>query len=208
MGVTERKAREYKKREAEILKAAFNLFKKHGLENVTIDMIADVVEIGKGTIYTHFKSKHEIYAALFLQHLDDIENQINQIDETLPDVEKFREIIRVYINNWIKNKSAHQIFQKCMNHLTMENLGPKILEKVHYHHKRKHQQHIPLIKKAMEDGLLMDAAPEYIILIVSGLLQGISALLAEDHFDNQHIFDDPDGLFSFIEKFVIKGLTK
>ena len=49
MGVTERKAREYKKREAEILKAAFNLFKKHGLENVTIDMIADVVEIGKGT---------------------------------------------------------------------------------------------------------------------------------------------------------------
>ena len=66
MGIAERKIREFKRREEEILQAAFELFKKNGIENTTLEKIAQATEIGKGTIYKHFKSKHEIYAILFL----------------------------------------------------------------------------------------------------------------------------------------------
>ena len=62
MGVADRKKREFQQREADILKVAFALFEKNGVERVTINMIADKLEIAKGTVYKHFKSKDEIFA--------------------------------------------------------------------------------------------------------------------------------------------------
>ncbi len=55
-----RKVREFRRREQEILDTALKLFLEQGEDSVTVEMIADAVGIGKGTIYKHFKSKAEI----------------------------------------------------------------------------------------------------------------------------------------------------
>ena len=52
-----RKVREFRRREQEILDTALQLFLEQGEDSVTVEMIADRVGIGKGTIYKHFKSK-------------------------------------------------------------------------------------------------------------------------------------------------------
>ena len=88
MGIAERKAREFKRREEEILQASYDLFLEKGIENVTIEMIANEAEIGKGTIYKHFKSKHEILAWLFLQHADSQYRDLELIDQNLPMIER------------------------------------------------------------------------------------------------------------------------
>src|SRR5690606_18275407 len=46
-----RKAQEFRQREREILDAALALFLEQGEDRVTVEMIADRVGIGKGTIY-------------------------------------------------------------------------------------------------------------------------------------------------------------
>ena len=61
-----RKAREFARREEEILSAALECFSGEDWESVTVAQIADIVGIAKGTMYSHFASKHDIYARLTL----------------------------------------------------------------------------------------------------------------------------------------------
>ena len=67
-----RKVREFRRREQEILDSALRLFLEQGEDSVTVEMIADEVGIGKGTIYKHFKSKAEIYLRLMLDYERDL----------------------------------------------------------------------------------------------------------------------------------------
>jgi len=64
MGVSERKARDFARREQEILTSALALFDRATWETVTVEEIAARAEIGKGTIYKHFAGKDELIARL------------------------------------------------------------------------------------------------------------------------------------------------
>jgi AcrR family transcriptional regulator len=57
--------RERKKEEARtrIIETAIRLFAKHGMANVTVDHIADMADVGKGTIYNYFETKEDIIVA-------------------------------------------------------------------------------------------------------------------------------------------------
>ncbi|CAM5529738.1 hypothetical protein SSTU70S_00340 [Stutzerimonas stutzeri] len=52
-----RKVREFVVSEQEIFDIALQLFLDQGEDSVTVEMIADAVGIGKGTIYKHFQIK-------------------------------------------------------------------------------------------------------------------------------------------------------
>jgi AcrR family transcriptional regulator len=70
MGTKERKARDLESRRRLILSSATDLFVRRGLAGVTLDDIAAAIEFSKGTIYNHFGSKEEIFAAILLAQLD------------------------------------------------------------------------------------------------------------------------------------------
>lgn len=67
MGTMERKIKEKQKRKEDILEAALKLFSSKGFENTTVDKIAQICELAKGTIYLYFKSKDEIFYELLLK---------------------------------------------------------------------------------------------------------------------------------------------
>jgi AcrR family transcriptional regulator len=48
---------------AKIIATAVELFSRHGLPGVTVEHIADVADIGKGTIYNYFATKEDIVVA-------------------------------------------------------------------------------------------------------------------------------------------------
>jgi AcrR family transcriptional regulator len=48
---------------AKIITTAVELFSRHGLAGVTVEHIADVADIGKGTIYNYFATKEDIVVA-------------------------------------------------------------------------------------------------------------------------------------------------
>ncbi|HEV2420093.1 MAG TPA: TetR/AcrR family transcriptional regulator [Candidatus Acidoferrales bacterium] len=57
---------------ARIVSTAMDLFSRHGIANVTVDHIADVADIGKGTIYNYFQAKEDILVA----YMVDIERKV------------------------------------------------------------------------------------------------------------------------------------
>ena len=70
MGIQERKKRDFETRRTLILDTARRLFHRKGFGGVTLDEIALEIEFSKGTIYSHFASKEEIFAQILLGHLN------------------------------------------------------------------------------------------------------------------------------------------
>ena len=48
---------------AHILATAVRLFSSHGLENTTVEQVAEAADVGKGTIYNYFSTKEDIVVA-------------------------------------------------------------------------------------------------------------------------------------------------
>lgn len=67
MGILERKEREKEQRREEIITAAQKVFFEKGLPAATMDEIAEVAELSKGTLYLYYKSKEDLYLAVAMR---------------------------------------------------------------------------------------------------------------------------------------------
>lgn len=62
-----------------ILEVARQLFARKGLENTTINEIADISEYGRRTIYTYFKNKKEIYRAVISSEIESMHKALEEV---------------------------------------------------------------------------------------------------------------------------------
>jgi AcrR family transcriptional regulator len=60
----------YDGRAAKILDAAADLLIRHGYRRVTIEDIAVAAGIGKGTVYLHWRTREELFGAVFQREVD------------------------------------------------------------------------------------------------------------------------------------------
>ncbi|MDX1993283.1 MAG: TetR family transcriptional regulator [bacterium] len=58
-----------------LLETASRLFTENGVETVTMSQIAQAAQVGKGTLYRHFKDKTELCYALLDHEQRDLQNQ-------------------------------------------------------------------------------------------------------------------------------------
>jgi AcrR family transcriptional regulator len=64
---TEKSPDPFTEREARILDAAAELVQRWGYKKTTIDDIAKLADVGKGTIYLHWKTREDLFIALLLR---------------------------------------------------------------------------------------------------------------------------------------------
>ncbi len=81
MGVQERREREKHARQEAILEAARHVFFAKGLDQATIDDVAEQAELSKGTIYLYFKSKEDLYISVFIRGIEQLTQQLNALRE-------------------------------------------------------------------------------------------------------------------------------
>ncbi|HEY6274385.1 MAG TPA: TetR/AcrR family transcriptional regulator [Terriglobales bacterium] len=62
-----------------IIATAIELFARHGFEDVTVEHIADVVDLGKGTIYNYFKTKEDIVVAYMVKKERDVQARLPRL---------------------------------------------------------------------------------------------------------------------------------
>ena len=123
-----RKVREFRRREQEILDTALQLFLDQGEDSVTVEMIADAVGIGKGTIYKHFKSKAEIYLRLML----DYERDLNALLLS-EDVAKDKEALaRAYFEFRMRDPQRYRLFDRLEEKVVKGNQVPEMVEQLHH----------------------------------------------------------------------------
>jgi AcrR family transcriptional regulator len=107
-----RTRRERKKEEVRtrIIETAIRLFARHGMANVTVDHIADMADIGKGTVYNYFETKEDIVVA----YMAELEGKIQAKVQSM-NVEKGKslaEILTNFIRFQFQLKKKHYEFSR------------------------------------------------------------------------------------------------
>ncbi|MCP4296620.1 MAG: TetR/AcrR family transcriptional regulator, partial [Proteobacteria bacterium] len=173
MGIADRKAREFNRREEDIIQAAFNLFAEHGIEFVTIDMIAEEAEVGKGTIYKHFSSKNDIFAVLIVRQGQELLELLESVPWDAPVLAQIKKTMRVFWDMHIKDMRKFAVYRKCDQLLLMDDMAPEVLIKFEKQSNLKNEFIRSLIQKAIDEQIFKDESVDNLVAAAVGLFSGV-----------------------------------
>ncbi len=109
--------------ENRILKAALKQFGSKGFDRATVDSIARVAGIAKGTIYLYFKNKEAIYAGACVQQFDRLMEGMTAEISAAGSAEQKLTGIAQYLSSYIvKIRSSLPFFDIENIHLTAQTL--------------------------------------------------------------------------------------
>jgi AcrR family transcriptional regulator len=187
-----RKVQEFRQREANILVAALELFSEHGEDRVTVEMIADHVGIGKGTIYKHFRSKSEIYLRLMLDYERDLADLFQS-----PKISEDKEALsRAYFEFRMQDPGKYLLFSRLEDKLTKSSSEPEMLEELHRFRARNLESLTDLIKSRIDENKLEDVPSYFHYCAHWALVHGAAALYQSPFF--QEVIQDKDEFFAFL----------
>jgi AcrR family transcriptional regulator len=104
MGIQDRKERERKRRQEQILNAAIELIEDRGFEATTMDDIAERAELSKGTLYLYFDNKVSLFQAIKKRGLTSLHsNFLDIIQKDLTGAEIVKEMMFSFLNQIREN---------------------------------------------------------------------------------------------------------
>ena len=187
-----RRVREFKQREARILDIALELLLAFGEDKVTVEMIADKVNIGKGTIYKHFSTKAEIFLRLML----DYELEMAKLF-SLPEIAENKEALsRAYFEFRMQQPDKYLLFNRLEEKLVKANVIPEMIEELHRFRAKNLESLSGLITGRMDEGLLEDVPPYFHYCASWAFVHGAAVLYQSEFF--QDVIQDKDEFFRFM----------
>lgn len=94
----------------QILKAAVKVFSQKGFHEAKVDEIAQLADVGKGTVYEYFASKTELFQEMFKVGMQFyIDNMNNELKPGLTCQEKLVRIARLHIRFVVRYKDLARI---------------------------------------------------------------------------------------------------
>jgi len=160
-----------------ILAAAAQLFAAQPYHKVLLSEVAEMVGVGKGTLYTYFKNKEDLYfAVLYTGFSELVERLHKQVkDKTGTPVTKITAIIREIVDSAYKNPHRFEVMRAVPNTICLED-GK-------WDQKRKDMKRIiqSIIEEGINLGIFEDPHPELTARFIPGcvrsvMLQGIEAI--------------------------------
>src|SRR5690606_16862611 len=149
-------------RRQEILKAATKSFSLFGYKATTMEQVAKLANVGKGTIYTFFKNKEELFDEIITKLISDMEEAATKaIDEN----KSFRENLHQTLYKMLEFRLEHQLTIKLFQE--GRDIGTPVVQEV----MQKLEQSILLfiqekIKRAIQKGEIKQCDPEITAFII------------------------------------------
>jgi AcrR family transcriptional regulator len=98
-------------RQEEILKAATAVFAVYGYPNTDVQAIADMVGVGKGTVYRYFPTKQDLFFAAVDRGLQRLQEQLKTVKVGISDpVEQMKASIRAFFKFFESNSELVELF--------------------------------------------------------------------------------------------------
>ncbi len=95
-----------------IFQAAIKVFSEDGYHRATMDKIALVSGVGKGSLYRYFKSKEDLLSELLSEKYEEIIKQFNIIFSKEPDpIRQIEELIRFWVSFIEENHEVYTLIQ-------------------------------------------------------------------------------------------------
>lgn len=192
---TRRKIEKFRQREQRILDAALELLIEHGEESVTVEQIANHVDIGKGTIYKHFISKVEIYMRL----LFDYERQLlDRLKQAIKEAEAgdYAAPARAYFESRMSDPTKDRLFQRLEEKIVALKQAPEMIEELHKMRNSIFDAMNEVLTRRIHEGYLQDVPPHYYYYTYWALTQGAVELFHSKAFPGMD--ENMDGLMRFI----------
>ncbi len=193
-----RKVREFRRREQEILDTALQLFLSEGEDSVTVEMIAEAVGIGKGTIYKHFNSKAEIYLRLMLDYERDLA-ELFQSDNVARDREA---LSRAYFEFRMSDPQRYRLFDRLEEKVVKTRQVPELVEQLHSIRTSNFQRLTSLIEGRIDEGKLEDVPPYFHYCAAWALVHGAVALYHSPFW--RDVLEDQEGFFQFLMEISVR----
>ncbi len=195
MEKTQRKIEKFRQREQRILDAALELLLQYGEETVTVEQIANHVDIGKGTIYKHFISKTEIYMRLLFDYEEQLESSLKA---AIQEAEQgnYAAPARAYFESRMSNTAKDRLFQRLEEKMIALKQAPEMIEKLHKMRNSIFESMNDVITRRIREGFLEDVPPHYYYYTYWALTQGAVELFNSTAFPL--VESDKEGLRKFV----------
>lgn len=156
-----------------IIEAAFRVFSEKGYYNAKIEEIAEEAGIGKGTVYSYFNNKQELFDTMVFWFLEEyfqkLELNIDESDDIETMISKF---IRNHVNIVVKTKASF------VNIISDFANIPRDKEQMVCFHKKfiyeTVERYTRLFERAKSKGELRDISPNLAAIFLLDALKGIS----------------------------------
>ncbi len=109
MGVRQRRHRDRERLKGKILRAARELFIRHGYENVSMRRVARKIEYSPTTIYLYFKDKAELLQSVCDETFVGLNQKLEAILEEGPPLEGLKKGLRAYVDFGLENPHHYRV---------------------------------------------------------------------------------------------------
>jgi TetR/AcrR family transcriptional regulator of autoinduction and epiphytic fitness len=92
-----------------ILKAATQSFAQFGYKSTTMDLVSKIANVGKGTIYTFFSTKDELFEDILSSSLEEMQSALNR---SIKQGETFLDNLMRVLDAMLEFRSDHDLFIK------------------------------------------------------------------------------------------------
>ncbi len=187
MGTAERKLREKELRRKQILKAAEKIFIKKGLVNTTMDEIADVCELSKGTLYLYFKSKEDLFFTIIIEIMNKFIRLIEKNVKGCATYEmKTQSIGEAYLEFYKKHPQEF----KMMNHFDNHTEKDCFLSEMQFEAIKNGQRIWDKVKEVIQEGIDLglykkDTNPMEVGITIWASSNGMISMI--DHIKTCHL---------------------
>ena len=155
MGIKERKIRERLQRHRDIVDAAEKLFFKKGIQQTTMDDIANEAELSKGTLYLYFNSKEELQYEVSMRGVSLLKSIMEKaIDISLNALENLTRVGWAFIEFSRKHTGYFNLFILFQSSDLEKMNIPKTRLDHYFREESPFTILIDLVKKGVKDGSL------------------------------------------------------
>ncbi len=155
MGIQERKGREKEQRREGILQAAERVFFEKGLQAATMDEIAEVAELSKGTLYLYYKSKEDLYLAVMLRGMSILTDMCRQtVAHGSSPIETIVRLLDTYYEFFNKHRQYFRMFYFFNNPTLHTQVTDEMRAHCNQHNQRIWSVVIDVFVKGIEEGML------------------------------------------------------
>ncbi len=159
--ISRRERKKLERREA-IMRAAEELFSRHGYRETTMLEIAERAGTAKGTLYLHFKSKEELYLTICVKGVAGFGETLERARESADGLEeKIKAVYLAYIRHSLREPSVFRVLRDTFLENVRQNLSPDTVRQVSGIIRNWLENESQLVREGVESGLLRPTLDPY-----------------------------------------------
>lgn len=187
-------------RRSEILQAATKSFTLFGYKATTIEQVAKIANVGKGTIYTFFANKEELFQEVVV-HL--IQEMKYETDQLINPEESFIQNAHIAMMKMLQFREQHMLFAKLLEE-EMAIRTPEVKQMLLKIESEIISYVSQRIRNGIEKGEIIDCNPEHVAFL---LFKAYMAFIVDWQLTHNEPLNETEILQLFGET-IFRGLAR